>query len=523
MTAARSCLSLFCLLILCRASVARLAEDQMLEACFREGDRQRASYKGRAKLSDWIRHQHTRGRFMIDISADRCHGFCDGIHRRDFLRAGALTAFGLTMGDALRARAHGAAAEGKARSVILLWMSGGPSHMDTWDPKPEAPEAYRGPARAIDTNVSGIQINERLPLLARQAHRYAIIRGMTHPSAQHITAHHCMLTGHMPGKAWDEDHLITQEERRSGVVHPSWGAVVAREASRQKEFLSELPPWVTVPMPPAWYGESAGFLGEKLEPFSAGRHPDRRKGYAVLAPPIEFGSSVENSRQALEQFARQLEARDTFEAVDTFCRQAYDRILGKARKAFDLSKEPDELRDRYGRTTFGQSCLLARRLVEHEVPFVTVTKGGWDTHYRNHDNMAVLNPDLDRGFSALLEDLHQRGLLASTIVVCAGEFGRTPRIQTHPRWDGGRHHFSDVFSVVVAGGGFEGGQVVGSSDDRASSVRDRPCYPWDLAASVYKLLGIDHHKPLPHPQRRNAYVTPLKLGVESGGLLTEIM
>lgn len=457
---------------------------------------------------------------MIDIFANRCHRFCDEINRRDFLRAGAITAFGLTMGDILRAKAYGAACGGKAESVILLWMSGGPSHMDTWDPKPDAPQAYRGPARAINTNVTGIQINEHLPLLARQADMYSIVRGMTHPSTEHTAAQQSMLTGHLPNRVCDNgDRIITRDDRRNGVIHPSCGAIVAQE----RGLTGPLPPYVSIPTPPAWYGESAGFLGERFEPFSVGRNPDGKEGYGVLAPPIGFGSSIESSRHALEQFARQLEDEDSFEAVDTFCKQAYGEILGKGRKAFDMTEETNEVRDRYGRTTFGQSCLLARRLVENHVPFVTVTKGGWDTHYRNYDNMAVLNPDLDRGFSALLEDLHQRGLLASTIVVCAGEFGRTPKIETHPRWDGGRHHFPDVFSIVVAGGGFKGGQVVGSSDTKASSIKDRPCYPWDLAASVYKLLDIDYNMRLPHPSERNTYVTPLKLGVESGGLLTEIM
>ncbi len=462
----------------------------------------------------------TRGPLMIDIFADRCHGFCDGINRRDFLRAGAATAFGLTLGDALRARAYGAAREAKAQSVILLWMSGGPSHMDTWDPKPDAPEAYRGPARAISTNVTGIQINEHLPLLAGQADKYSIVRGMTHPSTDHATAQHSVLTGYLPDKALvNDDRMITRDDRRNGSIYPSWGAVVARE----KGLTGALPPYVTVPAPPPWYGESAGFLGDSFEPFSVGRNPDGEKGNAVLAPPIGWGKGIDTSREGLEKLARQLEAEDTFEAVDAFYKQAYSRILGKGRIAFDISREADEVRDRYGRTTFGQSCLLARRLVENHVPFVTVTKGGWDTHYRNHDNIRLLNPDLDRGFSALLEDLHQRGLLETTIVVCAGEFGRTPKILTQSRWQGGRHHFPDVFSVVVAGGGFKGGMVVGSSDDRASSIKDRPCYPWDLAASVYKLLGIDHNKRLPHPRDRNTFITPLKRGVESGGLLTEIM
>jgi hypothetical protein len=213
-----------------------------------------------------------------------------------------------------------------------------------------------------------------------------------------------------------------------------------------------------------------------------------------------------------------------FQTMGAFQDQAYGLILGDAKKAFDISQEKDELRDRYGRHRFGQSCLLARRLVENGVPFVMVNFGGWDTHKQHFERMEKLLPQLDSGFSALLDDLSQRGLLDSTIVVWYGEFSGTPKIAKEPPWNGGRHHFADVFSGVVAGGGFQGGKVVGASDARGEKVKERPVYPWDLTASIYQLLGIDPAGRLPHPHGCVAYVSPIASGeVQSGGLLTEIM
>ena len=252
--------------------------------------------------------------------------------------------------------------------------------------------------------------------------------------------------------------------------HPAMGAVVAH-TQREAGSAGSLPPYITLPHRIGRFAEH-GFLGDRYRTFS---HPE--------------------------------------------C-----DVPGDARTAFDLSREKESLQDTYGRHRFGQSCLLARRLVEHGVPFVTVNMGGWDTHVDNFETMQRLLPMLDRGFAALLEDLSQRGLLESTIVVWQGEFGRTPRLADDPPWYGGRHHFSDVFSAVVAGGGFKGGQVIGSSDARGESVLDRPVHPWDLSASIYRLTGIDPLSRLPHPTGEIAYATPFGAGkVPSGGLLAEIM
>jgi uncharacterized protein (DUF1501 family) len=228
--------------------------------------------------------------------------------------------------------------------------------------------------------------------------------------------------------------------------------------------------------------------------------------------------------RTLDELAGSLERKGEFDQFDTYQEQAYGLILGESRQAFDLSQEKDELRDRYGRNQFGQSCLLARRLVERGVPFITINMGGWDTHRDNFGSLRKLTPVLDGGFATLLEDLAERGLLDQTIVLWYGEFGRTPKVAAEPPWFGGRHHFGPVFSAVVAGGGFQGGAVIGSSDNRGELVKDRPIYPWDLSASMYQLLGIDPLGQLPHPQGCVAYVTPLASGdVPTGGLLTEIM
>jgi uncharacterized protein (DUF1501 family) len=210
--------------------------------------------------------------------------------------------------------------------------------------------------------------------------------------------------------------------------------------------------------------------------------------------------------------------------MDAYREKAYGLILGQAKQAFDLSQEKSELRDRYGRNRFGQSCLLARRLVENGVPFVTVNMGGWDTHRDNFNAVKRLAPTLDAGFATLLDDLKQRGLLDSTIVVWYGEFGRTPKVAWEPPWFGGRHHFASAFSAVVAGGGFTGGTVLGTSDPKGESVKDRPVYPWDLSASIYQLLGIDPNGTLPHPQGCVARVVPARAAdAKSGGILKEIM
>ncbi len=429
-------------------------------------------------------------------------------NRRGFLRVGAAGALGLTLSDYFRLKAQSPSP--KAKSVIQLWMAGGPTQTDTWDPKPNAGEDFTGPLRkAIPTNVAGIQIGELLPLMAKQADKYTIIRGMTHGNNAHEVAAYIMQTGSMP---------------TSELVYPAIGAIVALK----KGANSVLPPYTTLTNPLGRFSE-AGFLGNGAKTFAPGGDPNNANFRVQgLVPPRGMTEQRINERRSLlksvDALAASIDRHEVYKEMDEFQQKAYGLILGDARKAFDLSQEKDAVRDRYGRNQFGQSCLLARRLVEAGVPFITINDGGWDTHKDNFDIMKKKLPIQDQGFSALLEDLAQRGLLPSTVVTWYGEFGRTPRVVNEAPWFGGRHHWAAAFSSVIAGGGFQGGQVLGSTDARGENVRDRPVYPWDLSASIYKLLGIDPAGRLPHPQGCVAYVSPLGGGnLQTGGLLTEIM
>jgi len=447
------------------------------------------------------------------------------INRRDLIRYGSAGLAGVmlsgTMPSAGRvwaaeaADASGAAApKAKARAVIQLWMGGGPCHIDTFDPKPNAGPDYTGPYRKpIETNVKGIYIGQKLPRLAKQADKFSIIRSMTHGIKAHETATYVMQAGTMPG---------------GDLVYPSIGAVIALKKGHKAGHDGPLPPYIAVTTALGRFNE-AGFLGPEYKPFATGGNPTATT-FAVqgIVPPGGVNAArIERRRKLLEgidTLGTGPHADPAVAAMRTFEKQAYGLIQGDAKKAFDLSEEPDELRDKYGRHKFGQSCLLARRLVERGVLFVTVNFGGWDTHKNHFERMETLLPQLDAGFSTLLEDLSDRGLLETTIVTWYGEFGRTPLIAKDPPWNGGRHHFGEVFSAVVAGGGFKGGQVVGATDNRGEHVRERPVYPWDLSASIYRLMGIDPMGRLPHPHGCVAYVTPIASGaVQSGGLLTEIM
>lgn len=453
---------------------------------------------------------------MLDFLDSHLTCDCEGISRRSFLTVGAATAAGLTLSNFLAAKAQAAAmptsTKAKAKAVIQLWMGGGPCHIDTFDPKPEAGEDYAGPYRKpLETNVKGMRICEKFENMAKHGDKFSIIRSMTHFTNGHETATYMMQTGTPPG---------------GELVYPTYGAVVSMKKGQASQ--SALPPYVMVPTPIGRIS-AAGFLGAAYSPFSTGGDPnsaDFRVGGIV--PPKGMTEGRMTQRQSLlemvDDFARQLEGSPALDAMNEHQKQAYALILGDAKKAFDISQESDEVRDKYGRNKFGQSCLLARRLVEHGVPFITVNDGGWDTHKQHFEQMDKKLPILDQAFAALLEDLSQRGLLESTVVVWGGEFGRSPKVHREPPWNGGRQHFCNCFNTVIAGGGFTNGQVVGSSDRRGEEVRTRPVYPWDLTSSIYQLLGIDPHGQLPHPHGCVAYVTPATGGkVQSGGLLTEIM
>lgn len=434
----------------------------------------------------------------------------DGSSRRDFLTAGAASLMGLTLADWFRMKAAGLAAEGKAKSVIQLWMAGVPTQTDTFDPKPQAGEDYSGPLRRpIGTNVAGVQISELLPLLAKQADKYTIIRSLTHNNNSHETAAYIMQTCTMP---------------TSELVYPAMGAVVALKKGNS----GTLPPYVTLTNPLGRFSE-AGFLGNNYKTFAPGGDPNSAnfRVQGIVPPKGMTEARMEERRsllKAVDTLARDTEQQPEFKAMDEYQEKAYSLILGGARKAFDLSLEKDAVRDKYGRNMFGQSCLLARRLVEAGVPFVTVNDGGWDTHVNNFEAMNKKLPILDGAYAALLADLADRGLLSSTIVTWYGEFGRTPKVAMEPPWFGGRHHYGNCFSAVVSGGGFKHGMVLGATDTRGENLVKRPVYPWDLSATMYKMLGIDPAGRLPHPQGCTAYVTPLGSGnVQSGGLLTELV
>ena len=406
-----------------------------------------------------------------------------------------------------------AASAAKAKAVIQIWMWGGPSHLDTFDPKPAAGYDYCGPFdKPIATNVDGIRINELLPLLAQQADKYSIIRSLTHGINAHETASYAVQTGRKPGER---------------LVYPCAGAVVSLFKGRDSASGGLIPPYIVLTQPQGRFSEN-GFLGERYRPFATGGDPAQ----ARFAVEGVVAQGITDKRQRdrrellhnLNTLQKALPDAPAFKAQDEAEQQAYELILGDAGKVFDLAQEKDEMRDRYGRNTFGQSCLAARRLVERCVPYITINYQGWDTHRQNFQVMRQKLPQMDKGIAALLQDLAERGLLDSTIIWWSGEFGRTPRVQWEAPWNGGRNHWGDCFCAVVAGGGFKGGHVVGASDARGEQVKDRPVCPCDLLGSIYELLGIDPEGKMPNPQGLDVRVTPAASeGIRMAGRLKEIM
>ncbi len=435
------------------------------------------------------------------------------LRRREAIRCGLLGTAGILMGDRLGFPALGAPRPASARAVIQIWMGGGPSHLDTFDPKPEAGVDYCGQfSRPIETNVPGIKICELLPLLAKQADKYSLIRSMTHGNNGHETAAYLVQTGRQPG---GDD------------VYPCVGAVVALFKGYEAGYQGLIPPYIVLTQPQGRFSE-AGFLGSKCKPFATGGDPARTP-FAVEGVVAQGISETRQKQRRdllhqLDTLGQAMTGDPQLVAREACEKQAYDLILGDAGKVFDLSQEKDEMRDLYGRNTFGQSCLAARRLVERGVPYVTINSGGWDTHKEHFQAMRRKLPELDKGVATLVQDLSERGLLDSTIVWACGEFGRTPKIDREAPWNGGRGHYGKVFSSLVAGGGFKGGRVVGASDAKGETVLERPVYPVDLIGSLYELLGIDLEAKLPHPQGKQVRVMPpAEEAGKSGGRLTEIM
>lgn len=433
--------------------------------------------------------------------------------RRALLRGGLCAAAGMAVGGG---PSHGAlvpSRPAKAKAVIQIWLWGGISHIDTFDPKPTAGYDYCGQlAKAIPTNVDGIQIGELLPELAKQADKYSIIRSMTHGVNAHETASYMVQTGRPEGDR---------------IVYPCVGAVVSLFKGYDAGYAGLIPPYVVLTEPQGRFSE-AGFLGSKYKPFATGGDPGKPR--FVVEGVVAEGITDERQRgrrELLAALGTLGEATKDDPRISVFNKaqsDAYDLILGDGAKVFDLAQEKDELREKYGRNTFGQSCMMARRLVERGVRFVTINYKGWDTHKQHFQIMRRKLPELDRGLATLLQDLSDHGLLESTIVWASGEFGRTPKVQWEPPWNGGRGHYGQVFSAVVAGGGFRGGCVVGSSDAKGEEVKDRPVHPMDLIASMYQCLGIDGGATMRHPQGFTVRLVPTaKEGFKSGGMLREIM
>jgi hypothetical protein len=416
---------------------------------------------------------------------------CGNASRRELLRVGTLGCTGLTLAELL-AREAASAAPGRRKEIncIFLWLAGGPSHLETFDPKPDAPAEVRGPFGTVQT-ATGERFGELLPRLAAEARRFSVIRSLTHT---------------------DNDHDHAQRQVQSGypfdpgLAYPSYGSVTARELGSRA---AGMPPYVLF----AGRGSGAegpGYLGGAHQPLAVPGDPSA-PGFSVrdLIPPGSIGLPRADRRR------RMLDALDRFEqegpeagrvrsalggTLGAFTERAYSLITSPtAKRAFNLSEEKDTLRERYGRNILGQSCLLARRLIEAGVRFVTIPNGGWDTHLNHFEQVKRdLQPRLDQAYSALLVDLADRGLLDSTLVLALGEFGRTPRINR----DAGRDHWPAVFSACLGGGGVRTGMVIGGSDETGAAPASRPVKVEDLAATIYRALRIDAHREFVTPQGR---------------------
>ena len=424
--------------------------------------------------------------------------------RREFMRVGVLGTLGLTLGDWFRLRAEGADAagpvkEGPAKSVIQIFLPGGLAHQESFDPKLYAPVEYRGPLGTVKTKINGVYFSEGLGRTAEVADQLTIVRSMTHGEAAHERGTHNMMTGNRPSPALE---------------YPSLGAVVSHELGPRKN----LPPYVAIPNLPAYGG--TGYLGSAYGAFSLGSEPENG-GFQVRDLNLPQGiddarfARRRDLRAAVDEHFSKLEKADVLEGMDAFYDRAYQLISSpEARAAFALQDEPAKLRDEYGRNAAGQRLLLARRLVEAGVRFVTLTYGGWDHHDNIRGGVQGQLPQFDQAFAALIRDLNSRGLLASTLVLVTTEFGRTPKINS----TAGRDHWPKVFSIVMAGAGMKRGYVHGSSDATGAEPDQNPLTVEDFAATVFTQIGIDPEKRLMAPGGR-----PQKIVTGSGQVEKELL
>ena len=432
----------------------------------------------------------------------RGKGCCAGPKsRREFLKVGVLGGLGLTLGDYFRlqaAQADGVAGGAAAESVIFIFMAGGMSHLDTFDPKPYAPIEYRGELGTVGTN-TGEVFGGLLKNVAQQADKITVIRSLTHGEAAHERGTHNMLTGYRPSPA---------------IQYPSMGAVVAHEYGPRKD----LPPYICIPSVSSPF-LGTGYLSSAYGAFSVGGEPGA-KGFRVRDLNLPDGVSPERMERRKSLLAEvdhhfaSLEASEVLDAMDSYYQRAYALISSQhAREAFDIAAEPDAIRDEYGRHNFGQRLLLSRRLVEAGARFVTVVDGGWDHHEKIRNSMRSKMPSVDQGLATLIRDLDRRGLLDKTLVVLTTEFGRTTRINSN----GGRDHWPRAFSVMLAGGGVKRGLIHGKTDARGGEPEDKPVSPEDLATTIFTQLGIDPSHELISPGNR-----PIEI-VRGGSVLYDII
>ncbi len=432
----------------------------------------------------------------------RKRNFCDGWARRDFLQVGATGAMGLNLSLAqlLQAEATGQTDKSKNDvSFIYVFLKGGLSTIDTFDLKPDAPSDIRGPFNPIPSNVPGLQVGDKIPKTAKVMDKFSIIRSFGHRNAGHGPADHYMFTGYHPVGGFDGGLKPNNQQ-------PSMGSVIAHHLGPR----GPNPPYICLPT--MHNSASAAFLGPNAAPFTIESDPSS-PGFAVpdLQPPLTVKASRVDDRQGLlaqvDRFQKSAEAkanRGTRE-LGVFAQRATELMTSKsAKEAFDINKEPAKLRDAYGRNTLGQSCLMARRLVEAGVRCVTIDHANWDTHFHNFKVLQEdLLPKFELAIPTLFRDLESRGLLKKTVVVLTGEFGRTPKINK----DAGRDHWSRCFTVAIGGGGVQGGRVVGKSDKWAMDPAENPYGPEDLCATVYHLMGINPRGEMQMPDGRPAPVT----------------
>lgn len=429
--------------------------------------------------------------FRLTLESTGC--YCDGVSRRSFLQIGMAGMGTLGLSDLLRAKANAVQTAQKDTSLILIWLDGGPSHMDTYDPKPKAPSEYRGIWNHIPTNVPGIEISEMFPLQAKLADQYSILRSVHHNAGDHFTAGHWMLTGRggVNGAMKDQKY-------------PFFGAIASKMVGPRNEGMPAVvgvPYSMSIGLRPGYFG--GNYLGNEYNPFETGNDPNR-DNFKVQNLNMAKGLTLDrlSDRRALtthfDQARKQVDKSRLMEATDRFGQEAYELVTGAhAREAFDIQSESTEIRDRYGRTSWGQSALLARRLVEAGSTIVTCHFGGWDSHWDHQKRMEDYLPRVDQIVSGLLTDLKERGLNEKVMVVVCGEFGRTPKMNDGgnggaPMSKGtpGRDHWGNALSVLIAGGGLKSGEVIGATNARGEHPIERPIRPGDLHHTLFHQLGV---------------------------------